>query len=109
MLKWYSKDAPISRKVQLGFGLLIAMVGAGAGYSTLTAEQTIAEVGTYRSAAKANVAAEEAVGNFTLMRVAARDYAEAHEAGQAARAATRINVKFPTASSAATLAFAALR
>jgi methyl-accepting chemotaxis protein len=86
MLKWYTNDAPIARKIQLGFGLLIALVGAGAGYSTLTAEQTIGEVGHYRSAAKANVAAEQAVGEFTQMRVAARDYADATAAGDAAHA-----------------------
>ncbi len=86
MFKWYVQDAPVSRKIQLGFGLLVAVVGAGAGFSTFTVEQTDYEVNLYREAARANVAAEEVIGEFSQMRIAARDYADARAAGDSARA-----------------------
>jgi methyl-accepting chemotaxis protein len=86
MLKWYVNDAPVGRKIQLGFGLLAALVAGGAGFSVWTVEQTDAEVSLYRASAKSNVAAEQVVGEFTQMRVAARDYADALAAGDTARA-----------------------
>ncbi len=86
MLRWFMKDAPVSTKVQVGFGALIALVAGGAGYSTMVAGQTEAEVGLYRAAAKANVASEDALAEFTLMRVTARDYLDAVESGNTTRA-----------------------
>jgi methyl-accepting chemotaxis protein len=86
MLRWYLKDASVATKVQVGFGALIALVAGGAGFSTMTAMQTAEEVGVYRNTAKANVAALDALSEFTQMRVAARDLFEARESGNLTRA-----------------------
>lgn len=86
MLNWYMKDAPVARKIQLGFGLLVGSVGLAAGYAALQMTNANELGSEYRGIARTNQHLSE--GEVVLMRVRieARDYAEAIEDNDAAAA-----------------------
>jgi methyl-accepting chemotaxis protein len=74
MLKWYVKDAPVAQKIQIGFGLVIAGVGAASGYMAMKVQE-IDQIGNeYRAYARVNATTGDAASAFQEMRVTARDY-----------------------------------
>ncbi len=84
MLKWYLRDAPVARKIQLGFGLLVGAVGLSAGYAALQIHSTDQLGDDYRATARVNAQALHAEAYAMRIRVEARDLAEAIEDADAA-------------------------
>jgi methyl-accepting chemotaxis protein len=84
MLNWYAKDAPVARKVQLGFGLLIASVGAAAAYAASEMSSANELASDYRSMARANMNLSEGEVALMRIRIEARDFAQGHRDGDAA-------------------------
>lgn len=86
MLKWYLKDAPLARKIQIGFGAMVVVVGGASAYQATRVSELDHSVLEYRATARANVKTSRAEGVFMEMRVAARDFAAAAQLGDGARA-----------------------
>jgi methyl-accepting chemotaxis protein len=84
MLNWYLKDAPIARKIQLGFGLVVGSVVVAAGYAALNLKAVDTLAQDYRATARVNAQALHAAGYVHLVRIEARDFAEGVEDGNAA-------------------------
>lgn len=76
MLKRYLRDAPLARKIQLGFGAIIAGVGAAGGYLALQVSTADDMVTDYRAIARPNNEVGDAEGHYTEMTVAAHDLAQ---------------------------------
>jgi methyl-accepting chemotaxis protein len=79
MLKWYLRDAPVARKIQLGIGLLVGAVGLSAGYAALQIQSTDQVGDEYRATARVNAQSLHAQTYAMRMRIEARDFAEAIE------------------------------
>ncbi|MBL8542864.1 MAG: PAS domain S-box protein [Hyphomonadaceae bacterium] len=90
MFKWYSQHAPLATKVQFGVGALVALIAAGAGYASVTAQQTGGSVTRYTSTTHANLAAEMAAADFGGMQLAGTSYREALQSGASSRASQQI-------------------
>ncbi len=73
MLKWYLQDAPIARKIQIGFGLVVGGAALGAGYAALQVADLDARVIDYRVTARTNATMLHAESYAMKMRVAAHD------------------------------------
>jgi methyl-accepting chemotaxis protein len=74
MLKWYLNDAPIARKIQIGFGVLITGVAAGAGYTALKVESLQESVTEYRATSRTNAEVGAAEKAALHMRIEAREF-----------------------------------
>jgi methyl-accepting chemotaxis protein len=74
MLNYFVKDAPVARKIQIAFGVLIVMVAAAAGYLALQAQSVERMVGQYRETARMAVAVGKMSEQFQEMRVHALRY-----------------------------------
>jgi signal transduction histidine kinase len=92
-LSWYVDSAPITKKLDLAMGGLLASIAIVGGCVLWSYVDDLREVSAYRTATRANVAAEEAVGEFTALRIAAFDYHNAvasRDSIEAARQRERI-------------------
>jgi methyl-accepting chemotaxis protein len=79
MLNWYLNDAPISRKIQLGFGLLVGSVSVAAGFATLQVSGANKMGSEYRTIARTNQHLAEGEVALMRVRIESRDFAEAVE------------------------------
>jgi methyl-accepting chemotaxis protein len=87
MLKWYLHDAPIARKIQIGFGLVVGGAALGAGYAALQVADLDAKVIDYRAAARTNATMLRAETYALEMRMTARDISNALRDAQASAVA----------------------
>lgn len=76
MLKWYMSDAPVARKLQIGFGLLVGGVALASGYSGLNVNTTSELATDYRTAARLNAMSLHGSSYLHRMRIEARDLAQ---------------------------------
>ena len=85
MLKWYAREASISQKIQIGYGLIIAGVTAGAGF--IAFEQSILrdDVNAYRTIAQSNAEIARAGMHTQRMRAYSRDITAALISGDQAK------------------------
>jgi methyl-accepting chemotaxis protein len=74
MWSWFAKEAPVERKIQVGFGSLVVLVGAACAMQAVKTSELDESVKTYRATARTNVQTNAARGDFHEMRVAAREY-----------------------------------
>ena len=75
MLKWYLRDAPVARKIQLGIGAIVAGVGIAGGYLAYKVNHADELTKEYRATARTNAETGDAEASFMEMRVAVRDLA----------------------------------
>lgn len=87
MLKWYVKDAPIARKIQLGYGLVVGAVGLAALYAASEISKANELGASYRATARTNAMVSDAEIGILQARIEARDYASAAASGDAAQMA----------------------
>jgi diguanylate cyclase (GGDEF)-like protein/PAS domain S-box-containing protein len=83
----FERDTPVNKKLNLTVGGLLALVAACGGGVVYQFARAGDDISAYRTATRANVSAEEALNEFTAMRVAARDYADEVAAGDSEDAA----------------------
>lgn len=104
-IRWFTQDAPVGRKVQLGFAALALLGVGGASYSALStaAADGMVEQDQILSGSIHHVT--ESIVQIYEMRINARDYATALAAGEASVAADEL----ASLTSAATAAESALR
>jgi methyl-accepting chemotaxis protein len=69
MLNWFASHAPVARKIQISFGIVVALVTAGCGFLALQSQNVSAMVGEYRAAARTTATVGEAARSFQEMRV----------------------------------------
>jgi methyl-accepting chemotaxis protein len=69
MLNYFTKHAPVARKIQVAFGFLIIFVTAGAGFLAWQTSQVHELVSEYRQTARQTIAVSAAEGDFQEMRV----------------------------------------
>ncbi|MBU6373572.1 MAG: chemotaxis protein [Alphaproteobacteria bacterium] len=77
MLNWFVREASIERKIQIGYGALVALVGAACAYQAMGIAKLDETVTDYRATARANFRTNAANADFQAMRVAAREYSMA--------------------------------
>ena len=87
MLKWYLQDAPIARKIQIGFGLVVGAAALGAGYAALQVADLNAKAIDYLVTARTNATMLHAESNAMRMREAARDLTTALREAQSSAVA----------------------
>jgi methyl-accepting chemotaxis protein len=71
MIAYFVKHAPVARKIQIAFGVLIAVVALGVGYLAIQAQAVNAKVSEYRTAARLTATVGVLDAEFQQMRVAA--------------------------------------
>ena len=71
MIAYFVKNAPVARKIQIAFGLLIALVSLGVGYLAMQAQGVHAQVSEYRTAARLTATVGTLDADFQRVRVAA--------------------------------------
>jgi methyl-accepting chemotaxis protein len=76
MVTWFVKHAPVSLKLTVAFGVMIALFGGLAGFLLWSIVQLDATVGEYRSYARANDAIGEARSMSLQGRIASTKFAE---------------------------------
>jgi methyl-accepting chemotaxis protein len=69
MINYFVKHAPVARKIQIAFGVLIVAVAAGAGYLAMQAQSVNSQVGEYRQAARTTASIGRIDATFQQMRV----------------------------------------
>jgi methyl-accepting chemotaxis protein len=74
MFKWYVKDAPVERKLQIGFGGLVGLVSIASGVMALNVTKVDEQASDYRQLARVNNESGDAATHFERARVEARDY-----------------------------------
>jgi methyl-accepting chemotaxis protein len=72
MIRYFVKDAPIARKMQIGFGALLLAAAAAAGWMSLSSQQVAGLATDYRQTARVNNFVATAVEDFTEARVYAK-------------------------------------
>jgi methyl-accepting chemotaxis protein len=73
MLDTFTRHMPVERKLQIGFGAILVLAAAGAGYMSHLTSQKIAAFSDYRETARINNLVSDAAADFQVMRVHARD------------------------------------
>ena len=71
MFAYFVKHAPVARKIQIAFGILIVAVASGAGFLALNAMSINNKVLQYRETARITAATAELNKDFQQMRVSA--------------------------------------
>jgi methyl-accepting chemotaxis protein len=69
VINYFVKDAPVARKIQIAFGVLITMVAVGVGYLVYQAKTVESNVTEYRQAARLSEAVGVSATTFQEMRV----------------------------------------
>lgn len=87
MVGWFLKHAPVGRKIQIGYGALIASAGIGVGFAASFVGVAADDVDAYRTAARTSEQTARATSDLLTARILARDYAKALYDKDAAAAA----------------------
>jgi diguanylate cyclase (GGDEF)-like protein len=82
-VKAFAHDLPVNKKLLWSFGGLLTCVGLAGAAVLQQFSEAETDISEYRDATRANVAAEEALGEFMSMRLAARDLVTATNARDA--------------------------
>ncbi|MFZ4121668.1 MAG: methyl-accepting chemotaxis protein [Caulobacterales bacterium] len=90
-LRWFLNDAPIGRKMQIGFGLMAVLAGGSAIYVASVVDTSQEAVTGYRTAARAESENQAIITTTLGLRIDARDYAAAIAAGDVDAAARKLD------------------
>ena len=84
MLNWFVKEAPIARKIQIGYGILVGSVALAAGYMATNMQAVDKMADEYREIARVNAQSLHAQAYAMRMRIEARDFSNAFRASDTA-------------------------